>query len=433
MFDIDTLTEIAMGIFKNAEQCDTKDKSKVESKPYRIPTIEGWQRIYESKLSQLYGAAGHHIQGYFRERGINEPDFRWIQTSLTYPAFQHFCFAYCGNIYSILIEFVSNNENYIFQRDVKNQIRECKKNDLIPCIIQLDLSSGKPLVPDTHLISTQDRTPISFIKREGDVKMSPWEINSFAVSIVLQYLKKEGNEIINYTDILSFEPNIWFYDKKGNRCYVIVKAISGSTRENLNYKINQELLLRFPDCDGYFAEVGISPSDAVVYDDDGNIIPLSKRFQQDNPIETLYRDHGFYINFKGLKYIERQAAEKGAISTPIYDIPAGEQISHDELVFFYAEAWKRLDANILEPFLDEDFTYKSQWVAAKMSSKNEYISYLKGKFEAIKKSGSKINVSISESDLTGLTQLQLVQDGRSYVVIDVKTNNEKIISAYMHD
>ena len=58
-------------------------------------------------------------------------------------------------------------------------------------------------------------------------------------------------------------------------------------------------------------------------------------------------------------------------------------LSDKELAEKYAESWKQLDANIIVPFLDKDFHYISDAVFDEMSSRDEYIDYLKGKFRSL--------------------------------------------------
>lgn len=284
------------------------------------PMLVDWEKEYAKKLPTGLKAAGWFIQKYFQDQNIKAPSFRWIQTKLTYPAFQHLCFAHYGNVYSVIIEFDDGISSHILSRDVKNQLRECQENDMIPCTIVLKYDTYEPIINGNHLIHTDKRTALVFQKREGDVRMSAWEINNFAVSIVIQQLEKEGFKILSFCDVLRVEPQIWFEAKNGKRSYVIVKAISGSSKENLKYKINHNLIMRLKDYDGYFAEVGIFPASPIAKDENGNILNITEMDNFENPKEILFRDESFYINYKGLKFIEKQAAEQGIVQNDLYDI-----------------------------------------------------------------------------------------------------------------
>lgn len=109
------------------------------------------------------------------------------------------------------------------------------------------------------------------------------------------------------------------------------------------------------------------------------------------------------------------------------------QLSHDELVSAYVKAWNELDASILEPLLSDDFTYGSMWVLTDLHGKTAYMDYLSGKFSAIKRTGSVVEAKIGISPQTGLSRVEIFQDGQRGAKIDVKSDNGKMISAYMHD
>lgn len=49
-----------------------------------------------------------------------------------------------------------------------------------------------------------------------------------------------------------------------------------------------------------------------------------------------------------------------------------------------AEAYTNYDASIIEPFLADDVHYASMWVFQELTSKSEYIDYLKGKLATMK-------------------------------------------------
>lgn len=288
--------------------------------PFQKPQDFGWEKAYENKLPTGLRAAGWFIQEYFRKKGIEFPEFRWIQSELCRPAFQHLAFAYKGNIYSVLFEFVNADCNFILERDIRNQLRECEQNDLIACTIPMDYETYEPLIPGNHLISTDTREPIELKERIGNIVMSAWEINNFGISMVKNQLRKENKKILSFCDVLTVEPHIWFEDEYGKKCYVIVNTISGNTPEATRYKLNQQLLLKFLEYDGYYTDIGIFPRDAIAYDRNGNMVPLSQRDSMTNPKEILFRDREYFINATELRFIERKAAESGVNDTPIFVI-----------------------------------------------------------------------------------------------------------------
>ena len=100
-----------------------------------------------------------------------------------------------------------------------------------------------------------------------------------------------------------------------------------------------------------------------------------------------------------------------------------------ELVEIYADAWRKMDVAIVEPFLADSFTYSSMWVFETLD-KNGYLVYLQGKFDAIKRSGSIIEVTTGMNDM-GIPSVILRQDGSFTAFITVKESEGKISEAYM--
>ena len=62
----------------------------------------------------------------------------------------------------------------------------------------------------------------------------------------------------------------------------------------------------------------------------------------------------------------------------------------DYLCNIIVSTWQKLDVDILSPYLSDDFKYNSAWVSDTIASKECYLDYLRGKFEAIRKSGNNI-------------------------------------------
>ncbi|MCQ2975483.1 MAG: hypothetical protein MJ211_11835 [Bacteroidales bacterium] len=50
-----------------------------------------------------------------------------------------------------------------------------------------------------------------------------------------------------------------------------------------------------------------------------------------------------------------------------------------------AQAYKNYDASLIETYLSEDIHYASMWVFEEITSKKDYLEYLNGKLETLKK------------------------------------------------
>jgi hypothetical protein len=62
----------------------------------------------------------------------------------------------------------------------------------------------------------------------------------------------------------------------------------------------------------------------------------------------------------------------------------------------YARMMHHLSADYLAPLLADDFHYASQWVFEEITSKQQYLEYIRPKLEAIKSSGSRVWAEMAE-------------------------------------
>ena len=62
----------------------------------------------------------------------------------------------------------------------------------------------------------------------------------------------------------------------------------------------------------------------------------------------------------------------------------------------YARMMHHLSADHLAPLLADDFHYASQWVFEELTSKQQYLDYIRPKLEAIKASGNRVWAELAE-------------------------------------
>ena len=98
----------------------------------------------------------------------------------------------------------------------------------------------------------------------------------------------------------------------------------------------------------------------------------------------------------------------------------GESITKD-----FAKAWETLNADLIIKHLSPDFKYDSQWVYDSLDKK-EYIEYIRGKFNTIRKSKSKIEVRIIHlSESKGIIAIRQDKGYPVFYVIQIK--DKKVI------
>jgi hypothetical protein len=95
----------------------------------------------------------------------------------------------------------------------------------------------------------------------------------------------------------------------------------------------------------------------------------------------------------------------------------------DRFTKAFADAWNSLDISPIEHLLADDFHYSSFWVLEEMTTAAQYLTYLRGKFNTIRKTGSVINAE----QIPGKNFIVLMQDGIRKSGIILTINNDDMI------
>ena len=94
------------------------------------------------------------------------------------------------------------------------------------------------------------------------------------------------------------------------------------------------------------------------------------------------------------------------------------------------DAWNNLDAEVMEQYLADDLKYSSFWVFQTMQTKEEYLDYLRGKFERLRTIGETINAKIET--ING-KKVSIIKQSSSDVVVglSITIKDDKISEMYM--
>ena len=89
----------------------------------------------------------------------------------------------------------------------------------------------------------------------------------------------------------------------------------------------------------------------------------------------------------------------------------GEESAKLEACRAYARMMNTMDASVIEPFLHDGLVYDSQSVWNAMSGKREYMEYIRGKIETIKRSGATVFAEIAHSTAFGYEPCVILAQG----------------------
>lgn len=254
---------------------------------------------------RAYAVAGNALQAMFRSLGGRVPlsrDFRWIKAELMWPAFDHLTFGYRNKVFAVLVDVVVGGRSSLTAQERARCCEAARQHDLMPCAFPVDGRTMQPLAPGWNLLHLDDGRPVVPEQLASDQRaaMSAWELGNFAIQVVRQHIEQPGQgRVLSFCDVPDVDPQLWMEDALGKRSWVLVRffrALRGDERQAFaGFAGRQPQLARF---DGYFAAVSAASSEPVLFDLDGSVLPLSRRFDSTAP---LCRGDGFYVKFAGLE------------------------------------------------------------------------------------------------------------------------------------
>jgi hypothetical protein len=179
-----------------------------------------------------------------------------------------------------------------------------REHRLIPCEFKVVLGPAKvqpngvygravePLEEGLGLVDVRTGEEVDLLDMTSDkkIEMSAWERRAFAIQVAVNALKKDYDvKIESFCSVLGIDPQIWLQDDEGKMCWCIVREWVGAdpdaptAADFADFIEDNEHLKPY---DGYFVGVSMASMALVVYDAEGNLIPLSQRF---TPACPLYR------------------------------------------------------------------------------------------------------------------------------------------------
>lgn len=289
--------------------------------------------------SQFFVETRKLVGNWLQQRMDQIEGTRWIKGYLTYPAFEHLSFSYKNQIFCIVVDIIDKNTNksYLPEKTKNLLIKECEKNNLIPCLYKVLVDNPKNPTYNTlkqysdgwNLFDARSNEPIIPERLGTDdlVEMSEWELNDFAIQIVRNYITDNLNlKILSYQNIVGIDPQLWFMDENSEKHYVIVRY---TMYPNKDAKIPTNIISIQNKCKGY----------------EGFFASVAFCSKEKNP-SILYRGQASFISFEGLKKLE-----------PVKAFPT---LPLEELVL-------KISANVANAFMNFDL---------KKLTEDERINYL---------------------------------------------------------
>lgn len=186
---------------------------------------------YGKFLNGAYPHARKIIEDYFYNvLKVEEKEIHWKQGEIRKVSFQHLCLTYRNQVFSFLIaaakakkEYQTEDDRmliefYLDEQDVKNQLRECGKNNMIPCYVVLYEDSYNTLIYPGNpifLTETGESLDFSLIDFETPIPASEWELNELGIRFFRDHLPDLGSQlglkfsIQSACDVVGINPQVW--------------------------------------------------------------------------------------------------------------------------------------------------------------------------------------------------------------------------------
>lgn len=209
-------------------------------KPIEIEDSNKYNNYIESVYNLSITLYEYITKQFENQLGETLEDFWWLRTAATRPAFHHLCFNCKGYVYSCLIGFLENNEIKVLGQDWNNFMRETENNALHACIIPIEFKNEDSIRVHA-ILDAKTLKPTQFNMTNTYTSISEWEMYCMGVNEVVLYLMNKEYTDIQYCDIPSINPSIWFVDENGQRSYVVVRSVPmGLDKEP--YTINKSFI-----------------------------------------------------------------------------------------------------------------------------------------------------------------------------------------------
>lgn len=275
-------------LFETSEEDTPNESEHIENLMYDID---------RPQPSQFFVNTRKLVGNWLQQRMNQIEGTRWIKGCLTYPAFEHLSFSYKNQLFCVVVDIIDENtkKSCLPEKTKKLLIKECEKNNLIPCLYKILVDNPKNPAYNTlkqysdgwNLFDARTNEPIIPERLGTDdlVEMSKWELNDFAIQIVRDYITDNLKlKILSYQNIVSIDPQLWFMDDNRIKHYVIVRY---TMYPNKDAKIPNNIAEIQNKCKGY----------------DGFFASVAFCSKEENP-SILYRGQESYISFEGLKKLE---------------------------------------------------------------------------------------------------------------------------------
>lgn len=241
----------------------------------------------------VWVAAGQHIQ-----RQVESGSLAWLRADLNPPMREHLSFRIGNQLFFIRITDEDGVVSGPGSVEGLMNLAQCAQG--IACIMPMRKKgqSWFPVFPGWGLVEILSGKSIDPLVRVSDelIVMSDWELQDFANTVVLNYLKSLNSEVLSSQSNPEVHPSIWFVDADGPSWILVMPLRYPENTASLPdlAKLEKSCKRMSEDAKGYIAWVKVANADD----------PFDPAAAENNNFMELYRGHGCVVSFAGLTPIQ---------------------------------------------------------------------------------------------------------------------------------
>lgn len=245
---------------------------------------------------KCWHSAATHLQN------MGQGALNWLRVHPYPPFFSHLSFRIGNQLFFIFIKDVNE---HVFGPDIATGLHtEAEACKGWGCFLPMRKVQNEwlPAYPEWGLVDTKTGdliNPVSLVSEEK-IPMTDWELQDFAVQVILSDLKKQGRQVGSHHGSPDIHPSIWFEDDSGPEWVVVRAARYPQTNASLPDDISEIYENHRRRGQGHFGLVVVANAED----------PFDPQAVKTRNFLPVLRGHPLTVKFSGLVKIEHEISKQ---------------------------------------------------------------------------------------------------------------------------
>lgn len=177
----------------------------------------------DEDFEECWVLSGNHFL-----KQVDKGQLKVFRTTLLSPIIEHHVFRLGNQLFIVFIKDVQ--ERLTSPSSWERFIEYSATMNAIPCVVEMRKSmlGGWQFVNRrwglTHAMTGKEVYPPELVTHEK-IEMSDWEVQDFAIQVLMHGLEKNGYEITSHHSYPEIKPSVWLIDPDGQLCYLVISVV----------------------------------------------------------------------------------------------------------------------------------------------------------------------------------------------------------------